>query len=647
MHAQAAARAHVAVTLVGGAVAVAAAAAHTAPDPALALLAAAVIATELVEVAQPTRSLDPPSGSFSFSSGIHMGAVLLVSPWAGALLAAAGVLFADALRGSAWRKIGFNASAFALASLAGGFSFQLLGGQPGAVRLPGHLPALLALLAVYALVNAGLVSLAISLHSGLPAWTVLRSALHPGISLAEGAIGTCLALLAQRNPWDVVALVPLLLVTYQALARLAQLRGETARALETLATVVDERDPSTFRHSERVAEYVRALAEGLGLSPAQASRLAWAGRLHDLGKIAVDSAVLRKPGRLEEEEWEVVRRHPRLSARLLRHFSIVAAETRAIEYHHERFDGRGYYGVSDESLPAAAHLLTVADTFDAMTSDRPYRAALDEEQALAEVERGAGSQFHPLVARAFVALRRGQRLAQALSAEERRTLRRSLARSQPRDRPTRLREGAAAAAAVAGFLALAVEQDALGLALLAGSAAAIAAIRADTWRGLRLGRELRAQLEGASELGQGIQGVAERIFGRAGPRWAGIVSWDEQRLDGRLLRDWGFRSQRPEAAALTSWLVRDFDSPGEVLLSPGCELGRQGTYAAVPLRGGRGEGASGFLVLAFAGPLPRRAAVALRGCAGARLPALGASEQAPLAVAPAPEAAEAAAGRRR
>ncbi|MER3412028.1 MAG: hypothetical protein C4305_06845, partial [Thermoleophilia bacterium] len=359
----------VGLTLAGGcaALVVAALKAASLPLSTLALLAAAVVAAELFEVAPPARSLDPPSSYFSFSSGIHMGAALLVGPWAAALVAGAGVLFADTVRGSAWRKIAFNASVFALASLAGGFAFHAVGGRAGSVSLPGDLPPILALLATYATVNLGLVSLAISLHAGLSLQAVLGSAFHPATSLAEAAIGTCLALLAERNAWDVLALVPLLVVAYQALARLAMLHGETARALEALANVVDERDLSTFRHSQRVAGYVRGLAEAVGLSAPHVSWLAWAGRLHDLGKIGVDTSILAKPGRLDAEEWEVVRRHPRLSARLLRHFSLVSQEARAVEYHHERFDGQGYYGVGAEDLPLSAHVLTVADTFDAIT----------------------------------------------------------------------------------------------------------------------------------------------------------------------------------------------------------------------------------------------------------------------------------------
>ena len=102
-----------------------------------------------------------------------------------------------------------------------------------------------------------------------------------------------------------------------------------------------------------------------------------------------------------------MRRHPRLSARLLQRFEFVAPQARAVELHHERMDGRGYYGVGGDDLPLASHFLIVADSFDAMTTDRPYRPGLSHEAALMEIERNAGTQFHPAVAKAFVAVQRG------------------------------------------------------------------------------------------------------------------------------------------------------------------------------------------------------------------------------------------------
>src|SRR2546430_2369373 len=185
----------------------------------------------------------------------------------------------------------------------------------------------------------------------------------------------------------------------------------------------DARDPSTYRHSLRVAGYVDDLARGLRLPFSEIDRLRWAGRLHDLGKVAVDASLLRKRGGLDGAEWASMRRHPRLSARLLQRFEFVAAQAQAVELHHERMDGSGYYGIGGADLPLASHFLIVADSFDAMTTDRPYRPGLSPEAALVEIELNAGTQFHPAVAKAFVAVQRGLDPASVLSAAELREIR--------------------------------------------------------------------------------------------------------------------------------------------------------------------------------------------------------------------------------
>src|SRR5207253_3784795 len=123
------------------------------------------------------------------------------------------------------------------------------------------------------------------------------------------------------------------------------------RALETFANIVDERDPSTYRHSLRVAGYVDQLARALRLPFSDIDRLRWAGRLHDLGKVAVDSSVLRKPDRLDRQEWAAMRRHPRLSARLLQRFEFVATQARAVELLPESVVGTGYIGIPDDKHP--------------------------------------------------------------------------------------------------------------------------------------------------------------------------------------------------------------------------------------------------------------------------------------------------------
>ena len=397
-----------------GATAAGALAAAHRPLTALALLGAAALAAELLEEPESARVREPLGpGVFRVASGVDLAAVIVLGPWRGALVAGAAALLARLIRGS-WRHAAFQASAFALASVAAGYAYALGGGVIGHLALPDDLVPLTVLALIYLLVSRGLLQL---VGSG----EVLRPDF--AAAAAEAGLGAILALFALGHPWNVLAVVPVALAVNQAHARVRRSRQETLHALETFANIVDERDPYTYRHSIRVAGYVDSLARALGLPYTDIDRLRWAARLHDLGKVAVDASVLGKAGKLTPQQWGTVWRAPRLSARLLRRFELSAAEARAVELHHERFDGKGYYGLPAEQQPLASHFLSLADSFDAMLSDRPYRAGLSLDEALAEIESKIGTQFHPAVAKAFIAVQRGQDPYAALTPEEKEELR--------------------------------------------------------------------------------------------------------------------------------------------------------------------------------------------------------------------------------
>jgi putative nucleotidyltransferase with HDIG domain len=597
------------------AVAVALVARSEVPLATLALLAAAAVVTEFVQV--PSDSSSPAPGdahTFSFSTCVHVATILIVGPWTGGLVAAFGVVVADRLRGTAWRFVLFNASVFALATVAGGFAFELAGGTRAGVELPGDFAALAALGATYYLVNTGLTCAMIAVDLRTPfvplAW---GSFIDGGASFAaEAGLGVAVAFLAEHEPWALAALAPLLLAVYRSYERLAGLRRETTNALETFATVVDHRDPYTFEHSVRVAGYARGLAQRLGLPLSDVERLRWAGRLHDLGKIGVDAAVLRKPGKLDDEDWTALRRHPRLSAHLLRRFRLAADEVRAVELHHERFDGRGYYGVAGSAVPLAAHVLVVADTYDAMTSDRSYRGALPKEEALAEIERNAGTQFHPAVARAFVAWQRGLDPGRVLSPAERR----AFADLWGSRRGARGRE---ALARLATLDVVAMAAIALGLVLYgagapaggaAGALFATAAIAARWVERVRTER-LAAGLVDALEEGDRahpLAGLTTAIARIVPPRWAGVVAWDERDLAAVVVAGSNGAAEEPTDAALTGWLSREALSAADVAVT---RDGLDAEDVEVALRLGDDGSSATYLVLVFDGRVPRRLVGAL------------------------------------
>jgi len=174
--------------------------------------------------------------------------------------------------------------------------------------------------------------------------------------------------------------------------------------LAGLSQAIEARDPSTRGHSARVSALAVVIARRLGWKGARLSALRLGGLLHDVGKLNVDGAVLRKTGPLDEREYREIKRHPLAGARLVRGFEALRPALPYILFHHERWDGSGYpSGRSREQIPIGARIVAVADAFDAMTSPRPYRPALRLSQALAEVAGGAGTQFDPSVVRAFLA----------------------------------------------------------------------------------------------------------------------------------------------------------------------------------------------------------------------------------------------------
>ena len=176
------------------------------------------------------------------------------------------------------------------------------------------------------------------------------------------------------------------------------------RNLEALARVIDARDPYTFEHSARVAAVSQELAEGMGLSTMDLVVLRRAGLLHDIGKIGVADAILAKKGPLNDEEWSAIRRHPVIGFEMLKDVPFLQPSLDPIRHHHERWDGEGYPDKLKGSLISQlARIVTVADAFDAMTSDRPYRKSFSFEFAARAIESESGRQFDPAVVAAFTA----------------------------------------------------------------------------------------------------------------------------------------------------------------------------------------------------------------------------------------------------
>ena len=192
-------------------------------------------------------------------------------------------------------------------------------------------------------------------------------------------------------------------ITEDALTKLEASYRTTVRAL---AAALELRDDQTGAHAERVTELALRLAARVAPELATDPELEFGFLLHDLGKIGVPDAVVLKPGPLDPDELELMRRHVDLGEKIVARIPYLGGLARqVIAAHHERWDGKGYpRGLAGEDIPLPARIFAVVDSFDAMTNDRPYRQALPVEEAVAEIRSGAGTQFDPEVVRAFVSL---------------------------------------------------------------------------------------------------------------------------------------------------------------------------------------------------------------------------------------------------
>ncbi|MCO5141711.1 MAG: HD-GYP domain-containing protein [Oligoflexia bacterium] len=174
-------------------------------------------------------------------------------------------------------------------------------------------------------------------------------------------------------------------------------------SLRAIISTLEEKDSYTHGHSIRVAEFSVQLAEELKLSEMEIREIELSALFHDIGKIGIPDNVLLKPARLTRAEFEIMKSHPVRSGKILEKVSTLRNLVPGIKHHHERYDGFGYPdGLKGENIPLYARIILIADTFDAMTSTRPYRLALDKEVAFEELRKCSGTQFDPVLVEAFI-----------------------------------------------------------------------------------------------------------------------------------------------------------------------------------------------------------------------------------------------------
>ena len=219
--------------------------------------------------------------------------------------------------------------------------------------------------------------------------------------LAGKRLGAEDYLLKPISPEDLLTAIRSRLGRSQQLL-LAQLHESYEASLIMLANAIEVRDPYTRGHVERVMNYAQTIAEYLGWTAIEIKNLRFGSILHDIGKINIAENILHKEGPLSDEEWVEMRKHPEMGAELVKGIHYLVPALPVILYHHERWNGSGYpYGLKEEKIPVSARIVAIADSFDAMTTERPYRKELTPEQAFNEVVSGSGIQYDPLMVETF------------------------------------------------------------------------------------------------------------------------------------------------------------------------------------------------------------------------------------------------------
>jgi putative nucleotidyltransferase with HDIG domain len=339
-------------------------------------------------------------------------AALLLDP-ALAMLVAAGSTALAGLRGRmSWYNRAFNISAVVIDTGAAAMVFTLLAG--GAGPSLSTLPAIAAAALLKFAVNSTVVDVAVALQlrrKPLAKWWA-RHRRDAAQLLSLYVIGAVGAAAASNSPLTLALCVAPSALVFLALRNTARIAVRTRQAVRALATLIEQRDQYTYGHSQRVADYAERLARAMRMDDVQIDLIREAAFLHDIGKIATPDTVLRKPSALDACELEVMQEHAEHGYTLLEELPAFWEGAEFVRSHHERVDGAGYpRGLRGWELPLEVSVIAVADSYDAMTTDRVYRKALPWPAVRAELLRERGRQWHSSVVDAFLAMIEAERAA--------------------------------------------------------------------------------------------------------------------------------------------------------------------------------------------------------------------------------------------
>ena len=356
----------------------------------------------------------PLGGSVTIGFPIDFVVILVYGPAYAIFITFFGEILGDVFnRKPIWYKTLFNASQYALSAGVAGIVYQKLGGVVGLVNISSYIiPAAICAI-VYYLINSSLFMIVISLAEGVPILSVWKNRIRGIIAtyIALAPIGFVMVMVyVNIGIWGIILFFfPLILArrSFELYTRMRKIYLDTIR---TLAAAIDAKDPYTKGHSERVAKIAVVLATELNLSDRDIENIEYAALLHDIGKIGIDDRILGKSSKLSNEEFKKIKEHPIVGAKIIEPVDFLKNSYKTIYHHHEKYNGSGYPdGLKEKDIPLCARIIAVADAYDAMGSDRPYRKKLSKEKILKEFTEQSGKQFDPQIVNALMLILKRER----------------------------------------------------------------------------------------------------------------------------------------------------------------------------------------------------------------------------------------------
>lgn len=279
-------------------------------------------------------------------------------------------------------------------------------GKFGSLEFPRGLIAFILAATGFTLLNAFLIGRALSIQMKIPFMSIWRRNIVwmlPNM-FALFPMGALMVVVVQQvGPLVLVLFYLPLIVTKVSLQKYIDLWETYSETAAALSTAIDARDPYTHGHSVRVSEYSSLVAKELGLNDEQIERLKYIGLLHDVGKVGMPDGILKKQGPFTYDEYEEMKRHASIGADIIKVMKFLGKGEEWVRYHHERYDGSGFpLGLKGEDIPLGARIIACADSFDAMTTDRPYKEKMSYTEAKEELIRCSGTQFDPKVVKAMI-----------------------------------------------------------------------------------------------------------------------------------------------------------------------------------------------------------------------------------------------------